>query len=67
MSLESTDELLIVELKSGLATTDISKTKERWTSIDDLDEATSALDNVNEKIVQDALDRARQGKTYIYI
>ncbi|CAF4426885.1 unnamed protein product, partial [Rotaria magnacalcarata] len=26
-----------------------------------LDEATSALDNVNEELVQDALDRACQG------
>lgn len=29
-----------------------------------LDEATSALDNVNEKIVQEALDRACKGKLY---
>ncbi|CAF1325149.1 unnamed protein product [Rotaria magnacalcarata] len=32
-----------------------------------LDEATSALDNVNEELVQDALDRARQGRTTIVI
>ncbi|UJR20034.1 hypothetical protein I4U23_023168 [Adineta vaga] len=32
-----------------------------------LDEATSALDNVNEKIVQEALDRAYQGRTTIVI
>ncbi|CAF3902571.1 unnamed protein product [Rotaria sp. Silwood1] len=32
-----------------------------------LDEATSALDNVNEKIVQEALDRACKGRTTIVI
>ncbi|CAM4832339.1 unnamed protein product [Rotaria magnacalcarata] len=32
-----------------------------------LDEATSALDNVNEELVQDALDRACQGRTTIVI
>ncbi|CAF1176944.1 unnamed protein product [Rotaria sordida] len=32
-----------------------------------LDEATSALDNVNEKIVQEALDRACHGRTTIVI
>ena len=32
-----------------------------------LDEATSALDNQNEKIVQEALDKARQGRTTIVI
>ncbi|CAF4700599.1 unnamed protein product, partial [Rotaria sp. Silwood1] len=32
-----------------------------------LDEATSALDNTSERIVQDALDRAKQGRTTIVI
>ncbi|CAF4277015.1 unnamed protein product, partial [Rotaria sp. Silwood2] len=32
-----------------------------------LDEATSALDNINEKIVQEALDRACKGRTTIVI
>jgi ABC-type multidrug transport system fused ATPase/permease subunit len=32
-----------------------------------LDEATSALDNQNEKIVQEALNKARQGRTTIVI
>ena len=32
-----------------------------------LDEATSALDNISEKIVQEALDRACQGKEMIHL
>eukprot|EP00048_Salpingoeca_helianthica_P013576 m.203509 g.203509 ORF g.203509 m.203509 type:complete len:1137 (-) comp15520_c2_seq5:241-3651(-) len=32
-----------------------------------LDEATSALDNVNEQLVQEAMDRARQGRTAIIV
>jgi ABC-type multidrug transport system fused ATPase/permease subunit len=32
-----------------------------------LDEATSALDVHNEKLVQDAMDRARQGRTTIIV
>lgn len=32
-----------------------------------LDEATSALDNVSEKIVQEALDQARTGRTCLTI
>ena len=31
-----------------------------------LDEATSSLDTENEKIVQEALDKARKGRTTIY-
>ena len=31
-----------------------------------LDEATSALDNANEKLVQEALDRARKGMVGVY-
>lgn len=32
-----------------------------------LDEATSALDVHNEKLVQDAMDRARQGRTTVIV
>ena len=32
-----------------------------------LDEATSALDNQSEKVVQDALDKAREGRTTIVV
>ena len=32
-----------------------------------LDEATSALDTQSEKVVQDALDRAREGRTSVVI
>ena len=32
-----------------------------------LDEATSALDNQSEQVVQDALDKAQQGRTSIVI
>jgi len=32
-----------------------------------LDEATSALDNASEKLVQDALDRAKEGRTTIVV
>lgn len=32
-----------------------------------MDEATSALDNTSERIVQDALDRAKEGRTTIVI